>query len=426
VTVRVRLCTPCTPAAQNLIRVLTEIISLREGALMNDDEGIGIRIRRYRRSRGLSLDQAAGLAGISKPYLSRLERGERSADSRALLDRISSALQVPVPDLTGQPYTVRGRVVADTRPGVNETRLALLDPSGPSRPEPEIASVVDGLHLLMNSCDLVRQARVIPDLLRWTRQSALSLGTAAAHERVVIASYAAVFLMRNLGEFDLAWMAAEQMRAAAEQTGDPATLGFAAYAQAHALVAAGALRRARTVALAAAQATPVRGTEGTAAHGSCLLVAASTSAALGDVDDARALLTDAGRLAGRLRAPTLIARHTAFAPWNVTMHRVSVEVEGGKPAAAVDAAHPLTEAPVRHQERMSYLWVDVGRAFGQLDRRPEAIEALRRAERTAPLRVRLSPVVRNSVRELLDKSHRRSGGADLRGLAERCGVLGQP
>ncbi|MDT5042664.1 MAG: hypothetical protein QOE51_3649 [Actinoplanes sp.] len=107
------------------------------------------------------------------------------------------------------------------------------------------------------------------------------------------------------------------------------------------------------------------------------------------------------------------------------MHRVAIEVDGGNPAAAVDAARPLTERPVHHRERMSYLWVDVGRAFEQLDRRPEAIEAFRRAERTAPLRVQLSPVVRSCVRELLDRSHRGTGGADLRGLAERCGVLGQ-
>jgi transcriptional regulator with XRE-family HTH domain len=207
---------------------------------MNDDDDIGRRIRRYRRSRGLSLDQAAGLAGISKPYLSRLERGERSLNSRALLNRISSALQVPVPDLTDQPYVTRAGPLADVPPGVHATRLALLDPSGPAPSEEEIAAGVDGLDLLMNSCDPIRQARVVPDLLRWTQQSALTLDTPAAHERVAIAAYAAVFLMRNLGESDLAWMAAERMRAAAEQTGDPATLGFAAYAQAHALVAAGA------------------------------------------------------------------------------------------------------------------------------------------------------------------------------------------
>jgi hypothetical protein len=69
--------------------------------------------------------------------------------------------------------------------------------------------------------------------------------------------------------------------------------------------------------------------------------------------------------------------------------------------------------------------VDVGRAFSQMDRHREAIEAFRRAERTAPLRVRLSPVVRDSVRGLLDHAYRRAAGAQLRGLAERCGVLSE-
>lgn len=391
---------------------------------MDDDEGIGTRIRRYRRSRGLSLDQAAGLAGISKPYLSRLERGQRSVDSRALLKRISSALQVPVPDLTGQPYAARGRAVAEARPGVTATRLALLDPSGPSRSEPELVALIDGLDRLMDSGDPARQARVIPDLLRRTQLSALELGTKAAHERVVLSAYATVFLMINLGESDLAWMAAERMRTAAEQTGDPATLAFAAYARAHALMAAGALHRAQAAALAAAQATPTSGAPELAARGSCLLVAAAAGAALGDTDEARALAADADRLADRLGEPTLIARHTSFAGWNVALHRVAVEVECGDPAAALDAAHPVTERPPHNAERMSYLWVDVGRAFIRLDRRPEAIDALRRAERTAPLRVQLSPVVRGSVRELLDRNHRGSGGAELRGLAERCGVLG--
>jgi transcriptional regulator with XRE-family HTH domain len=123
---------------------------------MSDDESIGARIRRLRRSRGLSLDQAAGLAGISKPYLSRLERGERSVDSRALLHQIATALEVSITDLTGQPYVPRDREHADAHRGVTGTRLALVDPSGPSRPEAEIIAAVDELDVLMNSCDLVQ------------------------------------------------------------------------------------------------------------------------------------------------------------------------------------------------------------------------------------------------------------------------------
>ena len=390
---------------------------------MGDEENIGARIRRYRRSRGLSLDQAAGLAGISKPYLSRIERAERPIDSRGLLLQIATALEVSVTDLTGQPYAPRDRQHADAHRGVVGTRLALLDPEGPAQPEERILEAVDGLPVLMNSCDLVEQARAIPDLLRWTQQNAAATRSPEAYRRVVVAAHAATFFMRNLGELDLAWMAAERMRSAADQAGDPATRAFAAYTQAHSLAPSGAVRRASAVATEAVEATTGAGDEEIAARGSCLLVSAYTSSTLGDLEGARDRLNEAAQLAQALTSPTLVASYTSFSSWNVIMHRVSVEVEAGNSATAVEAARPLTSAPIAHRERMSYLWVDVGRAFAQMDRHREAIEAFRRAERTAPLRVRLSPVVRDSVRDLLDRAYRRASGAELRGLAERCGVF---
>ncbi|GAB1688891.1 helix-turn-helix domain-containing protein [Krasilnikovia sp. M28-CT-15] len=228
---------------------------------MKDKTGVGANIRRHRRARGLSLDQAAGLAGISKPYLSRLERGERSTDSRALLDRIAAALDVSLTDLTGQPHPSTRRENADALRGVRATRLALLDPGGPLVPDAQIAAAMDGLLELMEGCDLVRQARVVPDLLRWTQLDAARDPAVNKQRRVVFAAYAAMFLMRNLGEHDLAWMAAERMRSAAEQAEDLPTLGFAAYGQAHALAPAGAVRRATAVALAALE-TPMTGAEG--------------------------------------------------------------------------------------------------------------------------------------------------------------------
>jgi transcriptional regulator with XRE-family HTH domain len=40
-----------------------------------DASSIGARVRKIRSRRGLSLEVAAGLAGITKGYLSMLERG---------------------------------------------------------------------------------------------------------------------------------------------------------------------------------------------------------------------------------------------------------------------------------------------------------------------------------------------------------------
>jgi imidazolonepropionase-like amidohydrolase len=105
------------------------------------------------------------------------------------------------------------------------------------------------------------------------------------------------------------------------------------------------------------------------------------------------------------------------------MHRVALEVDAQNPAAALAAGEGLMRHGVDQRERMSYFWVDIGRAYAQLDRHREAVDAFRRAERAAPLRVRLSPVVRDSVRELMERGPRRMAGVELRGLAERCGVL---
>lgn len=388
-----------------------------------DDDGVGARIRRFRRARGLSLDQASGLASMSKPYLSRIERGERSVDSRALLLRIASALEVSVADLTGQPYVPRDRQHSDAQRGVSGLRLALLDPSGPTPDASEVTHAVDSLPEWLAKCDLVAQAELIPDLMRATELLALRDNSPDAHRRVAAVAHGAVFFLRNLGELDLAVMAAERMRTAAQQSGDPATIGFSTFSYAHALVPAGAARRAAELAVRTADATTGDTPEEIAARGSCLLVAASTNAALGNYDVARAQITAADELASRLTVTTVVASHTSFSDWNATMYRVSVEVDAGDPAAALKAARPLMAAPIHERERMSYLWVDVGRAFSQMDKHREAIDAFRRAERTAPLRVRLSPVVRDSVRELMDRAYRRSAGVELRGLAERCGVL---
>ncbi|GAB1688888.1 hypothetical protein KRM28CT15_06910 [Krasilnikovia sp. M28-CT-15] len=159
------------------------------------------------------------------------------------------------------------------------------------------------------------------------------------------------------------------------------------------------------------------------ARGSCLLVAASTSAAQGQVDHARDLLREAASIDLGTTNPSTIAGFTSFTQWNVLMHQVAVEVEAGSPGAALAFAKPLSGVAIGNRERMSYLWVDIGRALLQLDRYSESVDAFRRAERAAPLRISLSPIVRNSLRELLARNPRSVNGSSLRGLAERCGAL---
>ncbi|MBV9164102.1 MAG: helix-turn-helix transcriptional regulator [Pseudonocardiales bacterium] len=51
----------------------------------------------------MSLDVAAGLAGISKPYLSALERGKRGFNRRGLIEDLANALGCSVVDLPSKP-----------------------------------------------------------------------------------------------------------------------------------------------------------------------------------------------------------------------------------------------------------------------------------------------------------------------------------
>ena len=70
---------------------------------------IGAAVRSARLRRGLSLDVVAGLAGHSKSWLSKVERGLLPLERRSDLAALADALQVSVVDLTGQPYDEIGR-----------------------------------------------------------------------------------------------------------------------------------------------------------------------------------------------------------------------------------------------------------------------------------------------------------------------------
>jgi DNA-binding XRE family transcriptional regulator/mannose-6-phosphate isomerase-like protein (cupin superfamily) len=76
---------------------------------------IGQRLRGARETRGLTLDQLAALAGLSKAHLSRLESGERQPSIGVLVD-LTSALGTRIStllgeDIGGSPLATYGRDV---------------------------------------------------------------------------------------------------------------------------------------------------------------------------------------------------------------------------------------------------------------------------------------------------------------------------
>jgi transcriptional regulator with XRE-family HTH domain len=74
------------------------------GQAFNDGVGsdLGGRVRELRRQRGLTLKALGGLAGLSHPFLSQVERG-LARPSVTSVERIATALGVPVAQLWAAP-----------------------------------------------------------------------------------------------------------------------------------------------------------------------------------------------------------------------------------------------------------------------------------------------------------------------------------
>jgi len=394
---------------------------------MDERTGIGAAVRSARLRRGLSLDVVAGLAGHTKSWLSKVERGvlplERWADLAALAD----ALEVSPVDLTGLPH-VPGRQGGPLDAAVVRVREALQDFPDPARAdEPaKLVAETEALTPLRSSLDLAGLGEVLPGLL--IRLRATVAATPGAEDRTRLlrayfwAGHAAMGMTKNLGYLDLAWVAALHVRQAAEGLDDPAWLAAAEFARAHALVAAGLTRAALGYSSAGADlASTAAGPDAAAAHGALQLVAAYAAALAGQTEEASARLDTAERVAAGENGPAF-TRGFSFSPPNVGLHRMQVAVESGEPAQVAAAAAVLSAEALPTPERQATYWVDLGRAHAMMHGDEEAVRMLRRAERLAPLRVRLHPLVREAVADMLCRPQRAPVSRELRGLAYRMGL----
>ncbi|MBM7661643.1 transcriptional regulator with XRE-family HTH domain [Bacillus mesophilus] len=59
----------------------------------------GNRVREIREQKGLSLNKLAKITGISKSYLSFIERGKQTNPSVTIVKKIANALEIPMNEL---------------------------------------------------------------------------------------------------------------------------------------------------------------------------------------------------------------------------------------------------------------------------------------------------------------------------------------
>jgi transcriptional regulator with XRE-family HTH domain len=392
---------------------------------------IGERIRHQRQLRRLSVRQAAELAGIVPSTLSRIERGERSADNRIILANIARALQCSVATLTGQPGTPTDPASSSVDASVHEILQALLDtdldltPSvtGP-RPIEEVAADVDhALRLATIEARYVDATRRLPQLLREAHAHTHGPRRSEALRALSLAARVAMICLKNLGYAAQAWVAAERSQDAATALGDPVLRGLAAWTRAIAASTCGAYSRATAITHAGIEtlrdsddplALPVRGQLHLLAGWSELLLGNPDGGAL--IDQATALARDAGETWAEGRDPLCLF----FGPTNVGLWRISAATDAGEAGRAVEIARSVSPEAIP-ASRQTTLYMDLARALAGTGDDAGATRMLVQAERLGRERVHHSPLVAETVRVLVQR-RRRTDPPVLTGLAERLQV----
>lgn len=400
---------------------------------------IGKRVRKFRRRRGLSLEAAAGLAGISESYLSRLENGARAFDKRGLIEDIANAIGCSVVDLTGQPYTPGDRATAEALATLPPLSVALYDttlddvPDMPARPVDELARWAGTANEHVANSAYSLAGHRLSELLAELHVHAVTGGSdtkRVALAAIVETCFAASGVARQLGNPDLAVALARRGEEAARRLDDPALSAFAAMTSTSALSRLGARHRAQRVGATALDAIDhaidptVNEPTVAEAAGMLHLAAAQMAAKDHNSSSANEHLAAARELAERTGERNTL--WFSFGPANVRAWSVSVAVElgeGPRMAEQIEATQGYDDNLVT-ADRKSSLHFDLARAYSQAEgsRDDAAVRHLDAADRIAPQRIRNDPVAKE-LGHLLDL-RARVRTWELESLKRRLGLVG--
>lgn len=400
-----------------------------------EDRAIGARVRVVRRRRGLSVETAAGLAGIDKSFLSRLERGERAFVRRGLLENLAAALGCSVADLTGQPYLSTDRATQAAQAAIPEVAAALHDctlgdvPDVPARPVDELVTAAAVALAYTDQVELHRAGDGLGALLTELHVHAVTGDgdtRRIALGALVEACIAARALAGTVGHVDLAVAAARRGYDAARALERPDLVGFLAMGRTMTLGRVGARHRALRVAgevLAELPTGPVGDdTRVAEARGMLHLSAALISMRGGAIGEAETHLAEARALADAVGERNTLRFH--FGRANVAAWDLAVAVENGTgpDAAARFGAAGIDPGSFHSRDREASVHLDLARAWAQADgdRDDAVVRALDRADRLAPIRVRSDAIARDLVVDLHRRARRRRW--ELDSLRNRLGV----
>jgi transcriptional regulator with XRE-family HTH domain len=400
-----------------------------------DELPIGRRVAYWRGRRHLSQQVFADRLGKSKSWVDKVERGVRRLDKFSVVYEIADVLQLDAQLLLGkEPERRPGTVNCIDQIEVAEIRSALerydaigslsaraTDPVGVD----DLRKAVDHAWLTFQHAKYGVLARTLPRLLR-EAQAADSAYTGtdnssrAAHmlcELYQISSSA----LRKLGEYELAWLAADRSISVSQRAEDPLLAGAGSFRVGTALLALGRPRPALEInvnianRLAPATSGDAHNEQRQTIYGMLLLQGAMAAARIGDAATVRDLLGGAEE-AGELVGEDKNHYWTCFGPTNVKLHRAAAAVELGEGQHAVEIHETINPAhfAALMPERRAHHFIDLARGLAQLGDVERAGEMLLEGDRLAPAEVRCRPV----AQEVLANVLRRTRGTPPQALLE--------
>ncbi len=394
---------------------------------MDNDTPIGKRIAFYRKRLGMSQATLAGLVDRTPSWVQKIEYGELAMDSISMLEQLAEVLEVSVWDLKprfGLPPN--GGTAQESAVIVGKLRSALFVP----QPDRQVLDL-DGLRQASGEVTQLRRAghykpamMLLPDLLTDARASA-EQGTHAAWTCLAHACKAALSIVREIGEWELALLIADRFVHAARSSGDApmiATaarhLGFALLDGAHADLAGAVCSNAADAIAPTDRTSP----EGWAAWGSLRLSGAFAANRLKDPTTARRLILEARAAVERLPS-TFTDADEGFSVSNVGLHEISIALEAYNPVEALRIADRVDVAELPWDTRRASYCISVAHAqsLRGSDGAAAIVGWLLEAYDYAPDRVRTGVLPRELVRACL-RREKRSRTPKLRELAEKIGV----
>ena len=403
---------------------------------------IGMRVRQWRRRRGLTRQQFADRIGRSVSWVDKIESGDRALVRLPMLERVADALGISVATLTAPDAPSAAASPLDHL-DVVALRTALQrvgaitgryrgsgNPEDESPPDPRrLRRQVEYLWTSFQNAHYSVIGGYLPQLLIDT-QDAVQLadegGRQHTRETLSLAYQLTASTMWKLKEPDLAWLAAERGFCLAELVGDPLLISDAARRVGHGLMATGLGDQALTLLRADMdRLEPGLGTAGAeylSVFGMLPLMASIVAAR----DDKRAVAWEfiaEGRTAAVRLGSDRNEHWTAFGPTNAAVHAVSALIELGEFDEAIRIAEEIDPPGfvfLPRERRATHL-VDVARAEAGAGRLPTSLARLREADELASEEVRWRPLGRELITQLRDRWPGKAP-LELRTLAEQARI----